>query len=197
MSVLLFLCTFFFLIECRVSNDSNCQYNSTCDIYESIGILLHDTTDSLLIPFVSLHRFQCILYKGYYITSIFLLIIEPVILLSYWGCNVINHFSELLDCMACVTFDNGVNCTNSIFQLSESVTDWLLHPIDFLSYQHQILHEMPQCDNDNIRRLFEAKRFVIEQLKTPFFTSMTAYFLLQTMAIVMDYYVHYRIEKML
>jgi hypothetical protein len=99
--------------------------------------------------------------------------------------------------MACVTFDNGVNCTNSIFQLSESVTDWLLHPIDFLSYQHQILHEMPQCDNDNIRRLFEAKRFVIEQLKTPFFTSMTAYFLLQTMAIVMDYYVHYRIEKML
>jgi len=100
--------------------------NITCDRPSGCAAsLLCELLSILLIPATVLNTFLIKLRQGEYFGSLFIWITEPITLLTQWAADCIDILGAFLDCIVCAALDGGVNCKDTIYQVTHAVAELL------------------------------------------------------------------------
>lgn len=100
--------------------------NITCDRPSGCAAsLLCEILSIVLIPATVLNTFLIKLRQGEYFGSLFVWITEPVTLVTQWAADCIDILGAFLDCIVCAALDGGVNCKDTIYQVTHAVAQLL------------------------------------------------------------------------
>jgi hypothetical protein len=100
--------------------------NITCDRPSGCSAsLLCEILSIVLIPATVLNTFLIKLRQGEYFGSLFVWITEPVTLVTQWAADCIDILGAFLDCIVCAALDGGVNCKDTIYQVTHAVAQLL------------------------------------------------------------------------